>query len=123
MKILLAEDDQLLRKSLAYFLTNSGYTITEITNGVDAVEALRKEEFDLIITDLNMPYVGGMEIINVVRNELHRSTPIIMLTSSGIETTELEAFSLGASEFVSKPFSPVVLKMRIDKLLNRPTNP
>lgn len=123
MKILLAEDDHLLRKSLAYFLTNSGYTITEITNGVDAVEALRKEDFDLIITDLNMPYVGGMEIINIVRNELNRSMPIIMLTSSGIETTELEAFSLGASEFVSKPFSPVVLKMRIDKLLNRSSNP
>lgn len=122
MKILLAEDDDLLRKSLSYFLTSSGYTITEITNGVDAVEALRQGEYDLIITDLNMPYVSGMEIIQVVRNELGRSTPIIMLTSSGIETTELEAFAIGASEFVSKPFSPVVLKMRIDKLLNQASN-
>lgn len=119
MKILLAEDDEVFRKSLVYFLTNNKYEVIQINNGIEAVEEIRKNHFDLIITDLNMPYIGGMEIINIVRNELKLSTPIIVLTASGIEKTELDAFTIGASEFVSKPFSPSILKARIEKLISK----
>lgn len=61
-----------------------------------------------------------MEIINFVRNELKSSSPIIVLTSFGVERAELDAFEIGASEFISKPFSPAILKARIEKLLNKP---
>lgn len=118
-KILLAEDDLLFRKSLAYFLMDEGFKVVQVANGEEAVEEIRKSKFDLMIIDLNMPYIGGMEIINMVRNELMLNTPVIVLTSSGVEKVELESFTLGASEFVSKPFSPSVLKARIDKLLIR----
>ncbi len=117
--ILLAEDDFILRKSLAYFLTDHGFKVVQAENGVDAVEEIKLSRFDLIITDLNMPYVGGMEIINIVRNELKLDTPVIVLTSSGVEKVELESFSIGANEFVTKPFSPSILKARIDKLIPR----
>lgn len=118
-KILLAEDDLLLRKSLAYFLSDNGFMVFQADNGVEAIEEIKKSKFDVIITDLNMPYIGGMEIINIMRNELKLDTPIIVLTSSGVEKVELESFTIGASEFVSKPFSPSVLKARIDKLIGQ----
>ena len=119
MKILFAEDDDLMRNSLAFYLTNNGYTITAVGNGMLVKEELAANKFDLIITDLNMPFLGGMEVINFVRNELQLETPIIVLTAFGVEKAELEAFEIGASEFVSKPFSPSILKARIEKLLAR----
>jgi two-component system, OmpR family, response regulator Irr len=116
MEILLAEDDDLLRRSLDFFLTQHGYKVTAIANGMEAFEAMKRSHFDLVITDLNMPYTGGMELINMIRKELNLPVPVIVLTSSNVEHTELEAFSMGASEFVAKPFSPLVLKARIEKL-------
>ncbi|HET7818381.1 MAG TPA: response regulator [Bacteroidia bacterium] len=118
-KILLAEDDFLLRKSLVYFLTDIGFHIIEVENGIEAIEEIKKNKFDIVITDLSMPHVGGMEILNVMRNELKINTPLIVLTSSGVEKVELESFSMGASEFISKPFSPLILKARIDKLIEK----
>lgn len=116
MKLLLAEDNDIFRKSLLYFLSNNGYNVIGVDNGLDAIEMLRKEQFDLVITDVNMPFAGGMELINLIRTDLKSQIPIIVLTSSNIEQTELEAFDLGASEFVTKPFSPLVLVARIEKL-------
>lgn len=119
MNILFAEDDELLRNSLTFYLKNNGYSVTPVSDGLQVKEQLKNTPFDLIITDLNMPFLGGMEIINFVRNELNSAAPIIVLTSFGIEKAELDAFEIGASEFISKPFSPSVLKARIDKLLKR----
>ncbi|HSZ72593.1 MAG TPA: response regulator transcription factor [Cytophagaceae bacterium] len=117
MKLLIAEDEKMLLKTMAFFLEKRGYDITQVFNGNDAVEVLKKETFDLIITDINMPFITGMEIINIVRNELHLSVPIIVLTSVGLEKTELSAFEIGASEFITKPFSLPVLATRVEKLL------
>lgn len=117
MKILLAEDDVLTRKSLTYFLEAKKYTVVHAKDGEAAFEFLKEEAFDLIITDLNMPKIGGMELIHLIRNDLSLETPVIVLTASGIEQTELDAFTIGASEFISKPFSPSVLNMRIQRLV------
>ncbi|HET6226773.1 MAG TPA: response regulator transcription factor [Bacteroidia bacterium] len=119
MNILFAEDDDLLRNSLTFYLKNNGYVVTSVNNGLEVKEQLKSNPFDLIITDLNMPFFGGMEVINFVRNELKSTAPIIVLTSFGVEKAELDAFEIGASEFISKPFSPSILKARIDKLLSK----
>lgn len=121
MNILFAEDDDLLRNSLTFYLKNNGFNVTSVSNGLEVKDQLKNPPFDLIITDLNMPFFGGMEVINFVRNELKSSAPIIVLTSFGVEKAELDAFEIGASEFISKPFSPSVLKARIDKLLSKRT--
>lgn len=118
-KLLIAEDDPLLLKSLGFYLEKKGYEVSLVNDGRDAISQIKETEFDLIITDLNMPFASGLEIISLVRNELKRETPIIMLTSVGIETTELEAFRIGVSEFVAKPFSPQVLAVRIEKLFSQ----
>lgn len=117
MKILLAEDDVLTSKSLTYFLKAREHEVLLASDGEDAINYLKSDVFDLIITDLNMPKVGGMELIHVIRNELKLTTPIIVLTASGMEQTELDAFAIGASEFISKPFSPSVLNTRIQRLV------
>lgn len=121
MNILFAEDDDLLRNSLTFYLKNNGFNVTPVSNGLEVKDQLKNTPFDLIITDLNMPFFGGMEVINFVRNELKSAAPIIVLTSFGVEKAELDAFEIGASEFISKPFSPSILKARIDKLLSKRT--
>jgi DNA-binding response OmpR family regulator len=118
-KILLAEDNPLLLKSIAFYLSKKGYDVFQVIDGRQAISEIREHSMDLIVTDLNMPFANGLEIISLVRNELQRKTPIIMLTSAGVENTELEAFRMGVNEFIAKPFSPQVLEVRIEKILSQ----
>ncbi len=121
MHILLVEDDEMLQKSLSYFLKANSFTVTSFTNGKDALDFLKDNHtnLDVVITDLNLPFAGGQQIIHNTRNLQQSDIPIIVLTSSGVESTELEVFDLGADEFITKPFSPSVLLKRIQKLLAR----
>ena len=116
MNLVLIEDEDILRKSLAFFLRSKGYSVEEFDNGADAIQYIQEnhEQIQLIITDLNLPFAGGKQV-------LHSSNPYkhikkIVLTSQSIESTEVEVFELGADEFVAKPFSPQVLLKRIEKL-------
>ena len=117
MRILLAEGDSLLRKSLASYLSFNSFKIIQVGDGVEALSEIKKSKFDLMILELKMPQIGGLEIINIVRNELMLTTPIIILSGSGVEEVEVESLQMGANDFISKPFSPMVIKARMDKLL------
>jgi len=118
MNLVLIEDDDMLRKSLSFFLTSNKYDVVEFDNGLDAIEYIRSNEstIDIVITDLNLPFAGGKEIVHTTRQLKNKSIIIIVLTSFGLESNELELFDLGADEFMSKPFSPAVLLKRIEKL-------
>src|SRR6478609_11130528 len=98
-KLLIAEDDPFLLKALGFYFIKKGYEVLLVNDGREAMKQIRELDFDLIITDLNMPFASGLEVISLVRNELKKETPMIMLTSVGIETTELEAFRMGVNEF------------------------
>ncbi|MFD2601007.1 MULTISPECIES: response regulator transcription factor [Flavobacterium] len=117
MKIILAEDNDLLRKSLSFFLESKGFEVNQFADGREALEAIKNNDCDIILTDINMPGISGMEMTQYVRITLGRQTPIIIFTSSGIEQTELDAFDIGANDFMAKPISPSVLLVRINKLL------
>lgn len=117
VSILIAEDERMLLKTISFFLEKKGYTVVPAQDGETAIELLRNKRFDLVVTDINMPYANGMEILHIIRNELKLPTPVIVLTSVGLESTVLNAFDLGASEFITKPFSLPVLAARIDNLL------
>lgn len=117
MRIILAEDNDILRKSLSFFLESKGFTVDQFSDGKDALEAIEKNNYDLILTDINMPGISGMEITQYVRETINSDVPIIILTSSGVEQTELDSFDIGANEFIAKPISPAVLLVRINKLL------
>lgn len=118
IRIVLAEDNEILRKSLTFFLESKGFTVDQFSDGREALDAIEINSYDLIVTDINMPGISGMEITHHVRQNVSSDIPIIILTSSGIEQTELDSFSIGANEFIAKPISPAVLLVRINKLLN-----
>ena len=118
MRIVLAEDNELLRKSLSFFLESKGFIVDQFSDGKEALESIEKNEYGLILTDINMPGISGMEITQHVRNTLKRDTPVIIFTSSNVEQTELDSFQIGANEFIAKPVSPAVLLIRIQKLIN-----
>ncbi len=117
MKILVCEDDTMTLKALEHRLKLDGYTVVTAKDGKEALEKIDKESYDLILTDLHMPYVSGLEIITYIRNELKLYTPLVMLTRVGVEDTVLQAFELGADDYVTKPFSPDELSLRIKKAL------
>ncbi|KFF02980.1 response regulator transcription factor [Flavobacterium reichenbachii] len=119
MNIVLAEDNDILRRSLSFFLESKGFVVKQFSDGKDALEAIKTNTFDLILTDINMPGVSGMEITQYVRQTIGSPIPIIIFTSSGVEQTELDCFDIGANEFIAKPVSPAVLLVRINKLLNK----
>lgn len=118
MRIILSEDNEILRKSLSFFLESNGFTVDQFSDGKDALDAIETNDYDLILTDINMPGISGMEITQYVRQRIGSDIPIIIFTSSGIEQTELDSFDLGANEFIAKPVSPAVLLVRINKLLS-----
>ncbi len=117
MKILICDDDIMMIKAIEHKLKSSGYEIDVASDGNQASEKVRNNKYDIIITDLLMPFVSGLELINIIRNELKLTTPIIVLSQMGNEETVLQTFQLGADDYVTKPFSPNELSVRISKLL------
>ena len=123
MKILLAEDDELIIKVLERkILKDNVGEVTLAKDGRQALECIKNQKYDLIITDMMMPYLGGLEIIHYVRDTLKLSTPIIVLSAADLDEQVMEAFEAGADDFMSKPFNPNELVMRIKKLMIRRPN-
>ena len=112
MKILVAEDEPVMLKTIEMRLKKDGHTVTATTNGRDALEAFEKETPDLVITDIMMPYSSGLEVVGKIKQS-EKKVPIIVLSSMGQENVVLEAFKLGADDFITKPFSPNELSMRV----------
>ncbi|CAN5645765.1 hypothetical protein BH10BAC2_BH10BAC2_00050 [soil metagenome] len=116
MKILIAEDDPLMMAVIKQQLSNEGYTLSINTDGREALEALESFMPDLIITDILMPFTSGLDLISVVRSSGSK-IPILVLSAMDQEATVLEALSLGANDFISKPFKPAEISMRVKRLL------
>ena len=117
MKILVVDDEKLLVKGVKFNLENEGYEVTPAYDGVTAVELAKKESFDLIVMDVMMPGLSGGDACMQIRE--FSDVPIIMLTARGEENDELQGFSLGADEYIAKPFSLKILAARIEAVLRR----
>jgi len=116
-KILLAEDNSVLSLLLKFKLEKEGYEMIMAVDGKEAIGLVEANNPDLILTDIMMPYISGLEVISHLRNQLELQTPIIVFSSAGQEEMVLKAFDLGASDFMNKPFSPNELIIRIKRLL------
>jgi DNA-binding response OmpR family regulator len=118
MKILICDDDDMLASMIRFKLTRESLAeVTRVHDGRQAMALLQVETFDLIISDIHMPFHSGLEVISFVRVSLERKTPIIVLSAEGLEETILHAFALGANDFLTKPFSPAELAIRVKRLL------
>ena len=100
-------------------MTKEGYTVVGHNNVSDAMISINEFNPDVIITDILMPHTSGLELIVMVRNLGGKKIPIIVLSSIGEEDTVMEAFHLGAEDFITKPFNPIELSIRIKKILNK----
>ena len=117
-KIVLAEDNSVLSLLLKFRLEKEGYKLLIAKDGKEALELIEEFNPELILTDIMMPYVSGLEVISHVRNKLNSKAPIIVFSSAGQEEIVLKAFDLGATDFMSKPFSPHELVIRVKRVLN-----
>lgn len=117
-KILVADDERLIRQLVCDFLHQAGHETLEANNGAQALELFRKNpDTELLILDIMMPEVDGWEVTREVRKA--SNVPIILLSARGEEFDQLTGFDAGADEYVTKPFSPVVLVKRAEALLRR----
>ena len=118
-KILLAEDDEMLASLLKFRLEKGGYQVVHARDGREVKEFLEGQSADIIISDIMMPYFSGIELVDFLRNELNDPTPVIIISTAGNESNVLNAFELGADDFISKPVSPSELLVRVGKLLRQ----
>ena len=120
-KILIADDEDRMRKLVGDFLKKQGYQVVEAADGREALEVFSSEpDIDLIILDVMMPVYDGWSVCREIRKT--SQVPIIMLTARGEESDELFGFDLGADEYISKPFSLKILAARVHALLRRTEN-
>ncbi|MBQ3901902.1 MAG: response regulator transcription factor [Lachnospiraceae bacterium] len=117
-KILVVDDESRIRKLLKDYLRRSGYEVLEASDGEEALSVFYKtKDISLIILDVMMPRISGWEVLKEIRES--SKVPIIMLTAKGEEEDELNGYSLGADEYISKPFSPKILVARVEAVLRR----
>ena len=116
-KIVLAEDNSTLSLLLKFRLEKEGYKLLIAADGKEAVDLIEEHNPELILTDIMMPFISGLEVISHVRNKLNKQTPIIVFSAAGQEEMVLKAFNLGANDFMGKPFSPNELVIRVKRLL------
>jgi DNA-binding response OmpR family regulator len=115
-KILIVDDEPLIRDALAFKLTKDGYDVDTAEDGEKAIQKIESEEYQIIISDIMMPFISCFELVKILK-ERGTDAPVLMLTSLNSETAVLKAFDLGADDFMTKPFSPNELSVRIKKLL------
>jgi len=125
MQILIADDEAVTRNLLQGALTRAGYDVTAVKDGRQALDALRENDFQLLISDWEMPNMTGIELCRAVREgNLGRYIYIVMLTAHGHAQDVVEGLSAGADDFVTKPFNPpeVICRIRAgERLLNLET--
>jgi len=115
-KILIAEDEERMRKALAMLLSNMGYKLQLAKDGVEAFELFENDHFDVVITDLKMPRMNGYELLKKIR-EINSTVPIIIITAFGTIESAVEAMQSGAIDYITKPFEEEKIKLTIEKAL------
>lgn len=118
LKILVVDDEARMRKLVKDFLTNKGFSVIEAGDGEEAVDIFfAQKDISLVLLDVMMPKMDGWEVLKTIRK--YSQVPVIMLTARSEERDELQGFSLGVDEYISKPFSPKILVARVDAILRR----
>ena len=119
-RVLVVEDDPDIAELVTRYLEKAGYAATRVSSGRDALDAVRAKAPDLIVLDVMLPHVDGLEVCRLLRaNEQTASIPIIMLTARAEESERIVGLEMGADDYIAKPFSPNELVARVRALLRR----
>jgi two-component system chemotaxis response regulator CheY len=118
--ILTVDDSASIRLTTRVALSNAGYTITEAVDGMDGIDKLNAGQFDLIVTDLNMPKMDGLTMIRELRKmPAHMGVPVIFLTTESDNELKQQAKAAGATGWLTKPFDPESLVKIVRKVLGK----
>jgi two-component system response regulator VicR len=119
MKILICEDNPMAMKTLSVVLEREGYQADVADDGNVGIEMLQKNDYDLLVVDIHLPYRSGLELIKFVRSEQGKDTPVIILSAFSDNQMQRQAGELGISDYIVKPFNPVDLVAKIKSILNK----
>lgn len=117
-KILIADDDKHIRELITLFLRNEGFEILEARDGGEALVIVENSQIDMVILDIMMPQLDGWELCREIRS-LDSNMPILMVTAKGELGQKVKGFQLGTDDYLTKPFDPMELVMRVKALLRR----
>ncbi len=118
--ILVIEDDSNIQELIVEFLTAEGYNVKSANDGLEGIQAFKKEEFDLVILDVMMPNLDGYGVCKMIRQS--SNVPIIFLTALNQESDQIKGFDLMCDDYITKPFSFTLLMKRVEAILRRTSN-
>ncbi|WP_138492989.1 response regulator transcription factor [Paenibacillus pinistramenti] len=116
-RILVVDDEERIRRLLKMYLEKEGYEIDEAEDGETALKKALEENYDLVLLDVMLPGIDGIEVCNRLRQS--KATPVLMLTAKGEEINRVQGFEVGADDYVVKPFSPREVIFRVKAILRR----
>ncbi|HEX7665276.1 MAG TPA: response regulator [Polyangiaceae bacterium] len=118
-QILVVDDSKVMRDMVTACLRgNPGLQVTHASSGLEAIEKLSLQHFDAVVLDLNMPDIGGIEVVEFVRSQDKlRTLPIVIVTTRGDETSRTRALEAGANRFMTKPFTPEAILGEVNGLV------
>lgn len=116
-RLLVVDDEDRIRRLLRMYLQKENYQIDEAEDGAEALEKAMNNDYDLILLDLMLPKMDGIEVARELREE--KETPIMMLTAKGEELSRIQGFEVGADDYIVKPFSPREVVLRVAAILKR----
>lgn len=121
IRILIVDDLSSMRRVVSAFLADLGYqNIRQDENGIYALATLRREKFDMVVTDWNMPGMTGLELVTEIRNDTElKHLPVLLITAESRKESILAAAKAGASDYLVKPFSSATLGDKVERLLQR----
>ena len=115
--ILIVEDEKEIREGVSEYLAEVGYSVISAEDGMQAIELFKNSKIDLVILDIMLPKANGFVVLNKIRQE--SNVPVIMLTAMSDDYTQIMSFDEKADDYITKPFSIIVLHKRIEALLRR----
>ncbi len=120
MKILVVDDDKTTRKLLSLYLKAKGYEVVTAENGLDAMEKLGTENINLVVTDMNMPYMDGIELTKNLRaDDSWKDLPIVMVTTEADDDERKKAYDTGVDDYLVKPANAEQISDSIKKILKK----
>lgn len=115
--ILIADDESEILEVLELYLENDGFSVIKAANGLEALNAIKQEKFDMAIIDIMMPEIDGLRLLKKIREQ--SNIPVIILSAKGCDNDKILGLGLGADDYVSKPFNPLEIVARVNAQLRR----
>lgn len=117
MKVLIAEDEPMILKTLHLYLSRAGFTVFTAGDGQAAMQVFERERPDMVVTDLLMPFANGLELISYIRNTKESKIPIVVVSTVGLENSVISALKLGADDYIVKPLRLNEIVARVNRFV------